>query len=59
MYLEHALDEIRNPVLEEASSRIQAALETPIEPQARVGNLDDKQRDRVGTILPRIEWRSI
>jgi hypothetical protein len=46
MYLEHALDEIRDPVLGEAGLRIEADLETPIEPQARVGNLDDERRGR-------------
>ena len=46
MHLEHALDEIRNPVLGEAGSRVEADLETPIEPEARVGDLDNERRGR-------------
>jgi hypothetical protein len=37
---------IHDPVLGEAGSRAEADLETPIEPEARVGNLDDERRGR-------------
>ena len=53
MDLEHALDEIRNPVLGKAGSCIETDLETPIEPELRVGNLDDERRGRAGLSLAR------
>ena len=46
MHLERPIDEVHDPVLVQAGPRVDRRLEAAVEPQARVGDLDDERRRR-------------